>query len=63
MSHSLKATIDGLLHLAGDDWRADVCLYEGDITEQGLGLDAADKRALQAAIGEVFHLAAVYDLG
>ena len=49
--------------IAGDDWQADISLYGGDITEQGLGLTAEDKSALHAAVGEVFHLAAVYDLG
>lgn len=38
-------------------------LYEGDITEPDLGLDAATADRLQSETVEVFHLAAVYDLG
>lgn len=38
-------------------------LYEGDITEAGLGLDAETADRLQSDTGEVYHLAAVYDLG
>ncbi len=37
-----------------------VRLYEGDITEPDLGLD--DERSLES-VREVYHLAAVYDLG
>jgi thioester reductase-like protein len=40
-----------------------VGLYEGDITESDLGLDADVAARLQAETREVFHLAAVYDLG
>ncbi|MDX1665106.1 MAG: SDR family oxidoreductase [Candidatus Promineifilaceae bacterium] len=50
--------------LAADnpDWPARVRLVEGDITRPDLGL--GDVRAdLQAETIEVFHLAAVYDLG
>lgn len=46
-----------------DDWAKRIDLYEGDITEPDLGLDAADREHLQDAVDEVFHLAAVYDLG
>ncbi|PHQ38714.1 Male sterility domain-containing protein [Halorubrum persicum] len=43
---------------------AAVHLYEGDITEPDLGLGRAlDDPALLAEVGEVYHLAAVYDLG
>jgi thioester reductase-like protein len=38
-------------------------LYEGDITEAGLGLDAETADRLQSETAEVYHLAAVYDLG
>ena len=37
-----------------------IALVEGDITRDGLGLGSA--KALQAAVTEIFHLAAVYDL-
>ncbi|MGM0684563.1 MAG: SDR family oxidoreductase [Halobacteriota archaeon] len=41
-----------------------VHLYEGDITEPGLGLGSAlDDADLLAGVDEVYHLAAVYDLG
>lgn len=49
--------------LAGEDWDDRIALYEGDITEVGLGLGADDRKRLQASVGQVFHLAAVYDLG
>ncbi|HMB50779.1 MAG TPA: SDR family oxidoreductase, partial [Natronoarchaeum rubrum] len=49
--------------LAGDDWEERIDLYEGDITEPEIGLDADDREHLQDACDEVFHLAAVYDLG
>jgi NAD(P)-dependent dehydrogenase (short-subunit alcohol dehydrogenase family) len=35
----------------------------GDITRPGLGLKAAERRALAGKIRHVYHLAAVYDLG
>ena len=37
--------------------------HAGDITEQDLGLDAGTWTALTDRVEEVFHLAAVYDLG
>ncbi|AEN06148.1 SDR family oxidoreductase [Halolamina sp.] len=49
--------------LTSEDRESDIQLYEGDITEQGLGLTAANAAQLHDAMGEVFHLAAVYDLG
>ncbi|SNZ03215.1 Male sterility protein [Natronoarchaeum philippinense] len=47
--------------LAGED--DEIRLYEGDITESDLGLDADDRTELQSECTEAFHLAAVYDLG
>jgi thioester reductase-like protein len=38
-------------------------LYEGDVTAPGLGLDAGTADRLQSETVEVYHLAAVYDLG
>jgi thioester reductase-like protein len=38
-------------------------LHTGDITEADLGLGADARRRLQSAVTEVYHLAAVYDLG
>jgi thioester reductase-like protein len=40
--------------------RGRIRLAEGDITQPGLGL--ADQQSLQADIGEIYHLAAIYDL-
>jgi len=47
--------------LAGDDWQNSIVLHDGDITEPDLGL-GDDHGALQRAVDEAFHLAAVYDL-
>ncbi|KTG09225.1 Male sterility domain-containing protein [Haloprofundus marisrubri] len=49
--------------LAGDDWRESLTLYDGDITDSSLSLDAETRRTLQREATDVFHLAAVYDLG
>jgi thioester reductase-like protein len=62
-----EARAEELLSTAGTD--ADtgtepaIRLYEGDITEQGLGLDSDTADRLQSDTAEVYHLAAVYDLG
>ena len=45
---------------AGEEGR--VVLHPGDVTRPGLGLDASARSSLEAGVGEVFHLAAVYDL-
>lgn len=37
-------------------------LVEGDITKPDLGLDPAERAALEADVVEVYHLAAIYDL-
>ena len=37
-------------------------LLTGDISQQGLGLDAATHERLQASVVQVFHLAAIYNL-
>jgi thioester reductase-like protein len=42
--------------------RGRVGLVEGDITVEGLGIEAARRDALAASLEAVFHLAAVYDL-
>jgi len=42
-------------------WSDRIRLYEGDITVPGLGIE--DPSALQSEVREVYHLAAVYDLG
>ena len=47
--------------IAGDEWRTRLQLVEGDITEPDLGL-AVDSDQF-GSVAEVFHLAAVYDLG
>jgi thioester reductase-like protein len=49
--------------LAGPDWRADLTLREGDITDPTLGLDEVVRADLRERVAEVYHLAAVYDLG
>jgi thioester reductase-like protein len=51
---------------AADSAAADeptVVLHEGDITDPDLGLAPAAAETLRAETAEVFHLAAVYDLG
>jgi thioester reductase-like protein len=45
----------------GADGRVD--LYEGDVTDPGLGLADRTYDRLAGAVGETFHLAAAYDLG
>lgn len=37
-------------------------LVEGDITKPDLGLDPAERTALESEVVEVYHLAAIYDL-
>jgi thioester reductase-like protein len=39
-----------------------IAFVEGDLTEDGLGLDGEDYEELQAETAEVYHLAAIYDL-
>lgn len=48
---------------SGDGRRGRLVLVEGDITREKLGLDAERYAELQAHTHEVYHLAAVYDLG
>ncbi|SEW20276.1 SDR family oxidoreductase [Halobacterium jilantaiense] len=48
--------------IAGDDWQDAIELYEGDITEPGLGLSDDARETILAETDELFHLAAVYDL-
>jgi thioester reductase-like protein len=48
--------------IAGPEWRDRVRLYEGDVTDPSLGLDAERYGDAATAADEVFHLAAVYDL-
>lgn len=52
----------GALVAAHPELGGRIRLVEGDVTRPGLGLDAADRAALQADLDEVYHLAAVYDL-
>jgi thioester reductase-like protein len=47
--------------LTGSSTHDAIRLYEGDITEPGLGLDSEDRSAL-TSVTELYHLAAVYDL-
>jgi len=42
--------------------RGRIVLVVGDITAEGLGIEEAKARALQASLTEAYHLAAVYDL-
>ncbi|MFC7169506.1 SDR family oxidoreductase [Halobium salinum] len=49
--------------IAGDDWDERIALYEGDITEGDLGLDPDEYADLELDTVEVYHLAAVYDVG
>lgn len=51
------------IEASGNGRRGRLLLVEGDITKDGLGLDAAYYAALQAHTHEMYHLAAVYDLG
>ncbi len=51
------------IEAAGDGRRGRLVLVEGDITQARLGLDPGAYAALQARTHEVYHLAAVYDLG
>ncbi len=46
-----------------DDWHGRVLLVNGDITTPDLGLDEAIYTTLQQETVEIYHLAAVYDLG
>ena len=48
--------------LAGEDWQDTIELYEGDITEPGLGLGDDARETVLDETDELFHLAAVYDL-
>jgi len=58
----LDAARDRAVDIAGADWSERIALYEGDITESGLGLDDTERADIQARAREVFHLAAAYDL-
>lgn len=51
------------IEASGDGRSGRVVLVEGDITQPQLGLDAETYTKLQAHTHEVYHLAAVYDLG
>ena len=42
---------------------ANFALIEGDITKQDLGIEPADLDAIRAETTDVYHLAAIYDLG
>lgn len=58
-----KAAQRRAVEIAGEDWPDRIDLHEGDITYPDLGLDARERGTIQDRTGEVFHLAAVYDLG
>lgn len=49
--------------IAGPNWGESIALHEGDITEPDLGLTAQTWGDLTGRTDELFHLAAVYDLG
>jgi len=49
--------------IAGLSWRDRFAFHEGDITEDGLGLQGGTRADLAREVEEVFHFAAVYDLG
>lgn len=51
------------LEAAQPDGQGRIHLVEGDITRDDLGLGAPQLAELQATVEEVYHLAAVYDLG
>lgn len=51
------------IEAGSDGRRGRLVLVEGDITQERLGLDAESYAMLQARALEVYHLAAVYDLG
>jgi thioester reductase-like protein len=57
-----EAAEERAAELAGEDWQDAIELFEGDITEPGLGLDDDERETLRAETDELFHLAAVYDL-
>ncbi|MFC6725499.1 SDR family oxidoreductase, partial [Halobium palmae] len=48
---------------ADRDWDDRIALYEGDVTEGDLGLDPDDYADLELDTVELYHLAAVYDVG
>lgn len=48
--------------ISGLAWRDRFSLYEGDITEEGLGLEGGTRADLASEIEVVYHFAAVYDL-
>jgi thioester reductase-like protein len=58
----LDTARDRAADIAGDDWSERIGLYEGDITDPGLGLDDPTRAEIEARTREVFHLAAAYDL-
>ncbi|MFC5366057.1 SDR family oxidoreductase [Salinirubrum litoreum] len=61
-----ESRVDELLSPAGTEaaeTEPAIRLHEGDITAQGLGLDDETADRLQSDTAEVYHLAAVYDLG
>ena len=49
--------------IVGPNWVETIALHEGDITEPDLGLAPETRATLTARTRQVFHLAAVYDLG
>ena len=57
-----RARVDEMAKTQPDAARR-VRIVEGDITRTGLGLTAVQRRELHAGVAEVYHLAAVYDLG
>lgn len=59
--HFVATAEQRVAELAPDE-AARVEIVVGDITKEGLGLDAATRERISATTVEVFHLAAVYDL-
>jgi thioester reductase-like protein len=53
----------GALAAADPQTAGRIRLLEGDVTHPGLGLAPGEAEALRGRLREVFHLAAVYDLG
>jgi thioester reductase-like protein len=49
--------------IAGPDWPDRIELHVGDITKPDLGLGDEERGDIRSRTEEVFHLAAVYDLG
>jgi len=57
-----EAAEERAAELAGGDWQDAIELFEGDITEPGLGLGEDARETILTETDELFHLAAVYDL-